>query len=398
MQHRSGLFRRLQRGGEQLLRYSWEDRTVLPVLRSVTYRDTVNGRIFLLLVTVLLGGCSSDPQYQVVEPPLVPFEELFVLEDTIRLDPSVIIGRISFMDTDPEGNLLITDSIGDSVFLFSSTGEHIRTYDPLKCLIGREEFSPWNSLFMSEGKIMTTHVSYGAVVFNPDGSCFSTVQSTPTPFWNSCVHNDSLYYYTPIAMASSNASLVAYSSELVKLHDIPVKPTVFPVLNDGRMGILGRSIACFDDGPYFAYQESVDAMPAYAKADLTLQRPKFFVDRPRDLRQNWSRDRQREEWNKYPSLYGVFALTPQTRMVTHFNLWDRWRPAGLDDQTYFLGIGIVSNTGQFLPRSIITTIVPIAAGHGYMYERKEHELLPDGELGNRLIIKYRFVQPENTDD
>ncbi len=396
--HRNKVFWPLQQGGGQLLYYPWKGRSLLPVLRSMTYHDTVNGGLFLLLVTALLGGCSSDPQYQVVEPPLIPFEELFVLEDTIRLDPSVIIGRISFMDTDPDGNLLITDSIGDSVFLFSPTGEHIRTYDPLKCLIGREEFNPWNSLFMSEGKIMTTHVSYGAVVFNPDGSCFSTVQSTPTPFWNSCVHNDSLFYYTPVAMASSDASLVVYSSKLVKLHDIPVKPTAFPELNDGRMGITGRSIACFDDGPYFAYQESMDAQPAYAKAELTLQRPKFFVDRPRDLPQNWSRDQQREEWMKYPSLYGIFALTNQTRMVTHSKLWNRWRPVALDDQSYFLGIGIVSNTGQFPARSTISTVAPIAAGHGYMYHSEEHELLPDGEFGNRLIIKYRFIQPENTDD
>ena len=83
-------------------------------------------------------------------------------------------------------------------------------------------------------------------------------------------------------------------------------------------------------------------------------------------------------------------------MVTHNSLWDRWRPAGLDDRTYVVGIGVVSNTGQFPPRSTITTVVPITAGHGYMYDREEHELLPDGELGNRLIIKYRFIQPENT--
>ena len=67
------------------------------------HHDKVNGVIFPLLVAVLLGGCTPDPQYQFVEPLLVPFDELFVLEDTISLDPSVIIGQISFMDTNPEG-------------------------------------------------------------------------------------------------------------------------------------------------------------------------------------------------------------------------------------------------------------------------------------------------------
>ena len=301
------------------------------------------------------------------------------------------------MDTNPEGSLLITDNIADSVFLFSPTGEHMGSYDPLKCLIGREEFNPWNSLFMSEGKIMTTQLSYGAVVFNPDGSCFSTVQSTPTPYWNSCAYNDSLFFYSPVAIRSSDASLVVYSSKLVKLRDIPIKPTVFPELNHGRMGITARSIACLNDGPYFAYLESMDAMSAYANTELIQQRPKFFVNRPRDLPRNWSREQQREEWDKYPSLYGVFALTHETRMVVHYALEDHWRPAAVDDRTFVVGIGVVSNTGQFPPRSTITTVTPMAAGYGYMYYEGKHELLPDGELGNPLILKYRFVQPENND-
>ena len=204
--------------------------------------------------------------------------------------------------------------------------------------------------------------------------------------------------YSPVAIRSSDASLVVYSSKLVKLRDIPVKPTVFSELNDGSMGRRGRSIACFDDGPYFAYQESMDAMPAYSNTELILQRPKIFVDRPRDLPRNWSTDRQREDWRKYLSLYSVFALTHQTRMVVHHTLEDRWRPADLDDRAYVVGIGIVSNTGEFPARSTITTVPPIAAGNGYMYYRGKHELLPDGEFGNRLILKYRFVQPENTDD
>ena len=357
-----------------------------------------NRGIFLLLVAVLLGGCAPDSQYQVVEPPLVPFEELFVLEDTISLDPSVIVGKISFMDVDPEGNFLITDGIGNSVFLFSPTGEHRRTYNPLACLPGRDMFRPWNSLFLDGGKVMTLNLSYGMVVFSPDGDCFSTVQSTPVPAWNSCAKNDSLFFYSSFPTMGSDPSVAIYSSKLEKLREISVEPTAFPVLNNGRIARRGRSIACFNDGPYFAYQESMDAMPAYAKTELTLQRPKFFVDRPRDLPRNWSRDQKREEWLKYPSLYGAFALARQTRMVTHHSLGDRWRPAALGDRTYVVGIGIVSNTEQFPPRSTITTVVPIAAGYGYMYREEKHELLPSGELGNPLIVKYRFVQPENTDD
>ncbi|MCY4672450.1 MAG: hypothetical protein OXD43_01560 [Bacteroidetes bacterium] len=115
-----------------------------------------------------------------MEPPLVPFEELFVLEDTVRLDYSVIVGKISFMDVDPEGNFLITDGIGNSVFLFSPTGEHRRIYNPLACLSGRDVFRPWNSLFLDGGKVMTLNLSYGVVVFSPDGSCSVQCKAHPT--------------------------------------------------------------------------------------------------------------------------------------------------------------------------------------------------------------------------
>ena len=81
---------------------------------------------------------------------------------------------------------------------------------------------------------------------------------------------------------------------------------------------LGRSIACFKDGPYFAYQESMDAMPAYAKTELCTATPEISSLTDHGIcPETRSRDQQREEWDKYPSLFGVFALTHETRMVVH---------------------------------------------------------------------------------
>ena len=87
-------------------------------------------------------------------------------------------------------------------------------------------------------------------------------------------------------------------------------------------------------------------------------------------------------------------------MVVYSNLDNRWQPEGLEDTRIRRGISVASNAGQFFPRSTISSFRPVAAGYGYAYRRGNHELLPDGDVGNPLILRYRFIPPdsESADD
>ena len=355
----------------------------------------------LLLLAVLSVGCTAAPQRsQVLDSPVVPFDELFAPADTFRLDPSIIIGGILFLDVNQEGDFLVTDYIARSVDLFSSSGEHIRTYSARECLPDAENLMPYSSRFFGKGHVVTKHSGRAVVVFTADGRCVGATRSLPHPSNGFCASGDSLFFFvTPYsARASSHNSVVVYSPELHRLREIPVEWPKFLRLNANFAGIWERNIDCFGDGPYYTYQENMDAIPARFDAELAQQRPKFYSERPQDIPRDISTEARMAEWTKYLTTAGVFALNGHTRMVMYAHLDDRWQPEGVEDARFRLGISVASNDGRFPPRSTITSITPTAAGYGYTYSLGDHEPLPDGNVGNPLILRYRFIPPQDSDD
>lgn len=350
-----------------------------------------------LLIAVLSAGCAvAEQQSQILDSPVVPFSELFSPADTIRLDPSIIIGQISFLDVNQNGNLLISDGLGRRIDLFSSSGNHLRAYSVPECLPDdSEDFYPFSSRFMGADHVVTRLSGGGVVVFSTDGRCVGASRNLPIFSLGFCTSEDSIFFLSvpmPVAKTPDHNSIAVFSPELRKLRDIPVEWPEFPRLNVGRMGIAGRNIDCFGDGPYYTYLESMDAIPAWSRVEI--QRPAFFEKRPHDLSRHLSREAKRVEWNKYITTDGVFAVDHQTRMLVYRNLDDQWQPEGLEDDSFRMGISVASNVGQFPPRSTITYVWPLAAGEGYVYSKGDPELLPDGDVGNPIVLRYRFVPPQ----
>ncbi len=355
-----------------------------------------------LLVAVLSVGCTAAPQEsQILDAPVVPFDELFAPADTVRLDSSIIIGAIMFLDVNQEGDFLVTDFIGGGVNLFASSGEHIRTYAPQKCLPDDEDLTPYSARFAGRGHVVTKDLGDRVVVLTADGRCISATRRMLHRTKGFCASGDSLFFLVwpdPYITSSSHNSVAVYSLELQSLRDIPVEWPKFPRLNFPFSGKWDRSIDCFGDGPYFTYLESMDAIPVRVDAQSTQQRPEFYSPRPQDIQRNMSREERSAEWNKYLTTDAVIALTSQTRMVLYRNLADQWQLEGVEGAGYHYGISIASNVGRFPPRSTITPDQPLAAGYGYIYSQGDHEPLSDGDVGNPLILRYRFILPRDADD
>ena len=250
-------------------------------------------------------------------------------------------------------------------------------------------------------RLVTKHSGGAVVVFTADGHCVGATRRLPVFSRGFCTGGDSLFFLVtplPSAEPQSHNAVEVFSPELRRLGSIPVAWPGFPALNVNFGGFRERNIACFADGPYFTYLGTMDAIPVRPEGNSARQRPEFYSERPRDLPRNMSIEEKSAEWNKYLTTDAVFALTSHTRMVVYRNLDDRWQPAGTEDPQVSLGIGIASNDGRFPPRSTIASFWPLATGYGYLYSAGDHALLSDGDVGNPLILRYRFLQPQTTDD
>ena len=346
---------------------------------------------------MLLAGCATSPQQSRISDSLVvSFDELFAPADTVRLDPSVLIGWISFLDVNLAGSLLVTDGIGRSVNLFSPSGEFVRAYSVPECLPDIENFQPFGSRFLGEDRVVVMTSGGAAAVFSKDGRCIGATRRLPEPSLGFCTSTESIFFLgipsMMIRTADQNA-IIVYSPELRRLRAIPVKLPEFPVLNAGRGGIMGRNIDCFSDGPFFTYLGSMDAIPAQPNDIFSIQRPEFYEKRPRDLSAEMSLEAKRRERNNYITTDGIFALDGNTRMLVYRNMDDQWQPEESEGLHMRVGVSIASNTEQFPNRSTVSSVLPIATGYGYIYSRGDPELLPDGDVGNPSVLRYRFIPP-----
>ena len=341
------------------------------------------------MVIALMGiGCSSEEsEIPVVRPKMVPFSELFQPADTIRLDASVLVGHYTFVDVDEVGNLLITDEMSQITHLFSAMGVHMMSYSAPDCVPDEADFEPVSSRFISGGRIVVMSRARGGAVFDRGGDCL-----VGTRMWNDlsksiCTQGDSIFLLKGIP--GGKPSISVYDSALERLTDIPIRSPRLIMLNRTTGGLPGRSLECFDDGAHYLYIEDMDSWPVRVDSSRIRHRPDFFRRRPQDVPGIPSIERLLE----FPVAIAVFALDKSTRMVAFIQLDQEWaRRSG--ESGPMIGLSVASNENLFPGRSTISHVFPKSAGNGYFYTEGEHESLPDGEDGNPILIRYRFVPPQ----
>ena len=359
---------------------------------QLSLRNRIIAPILVLLVALFLTGCQSqESSVHTVRAPTIPFDELFVLEDTVRLDPAVLVGQIAFIDVNPSGEILVTDHQANLTYLFSSSGNHLQSYSALACLPDDVHFYPWSTRFLGNEHVVTTQFAGPAIVFNLDGSCYANTKMLMPYAKAICVKEDSVFAQQVGIQEQATANV--YSPMLEKIEEILIEPPRLISLNTNFAGQRGRTIDCFDDGPYYVYAESMDAIPVRSSSSRIQFRPDFFEWRPEDLPDAPPHDENmRRRRKEYQSTIAVFALDGSTRMVSYSDLESRWHSGDINADRQ-LGLSISSNSGQFPARSTISSVYPQGAGNGYFYAVDENEMLPDGNYGNPLILQYKFIPP-----
>lgn len=356
-------------------------------------RDRTPALLLVFLTILFLTGCrSQESGVHIVRSPTVPFDKLFVLEDTVRLAPAILIGQVIFVDVNTKGEILISDYQANATYLFSPSGNHLQSYSAFTCLSDDVHFYPWSTRFLGDEHVVTMQFAGPAVVFNLDGTCYADTKLLTPPAKAICIQEDSIFAQRMWPEEQATASV--YSPMLENIGEILIEPPRLMFLNRNFAGLEGRTIDCFDDGPYYLYTESMDAIPVQTSSPGIQYRPDFFEWRPEDLSDGPPDDiSHRRRQMEYPYAIAVFALDGLTRMVVTNNLDSQWHLSDVPASEN-LGLSIASNSGQFPARSTISPVLPHGAANGYFYVVDENELLPDGSYGNPVILRYKFIPPE----
>lgn len=354
------------------------------------YPDLRPGIILAVAMVVAAGCATSDsPLRNTVESPIAPFGDLFASPDTIRLDSEVVVGTVSFLDVSQEGHLLIADRISKSTHHFSASGKHIQTYLIGTCQPDHTDERVWLARFIGGGRVMLLGADGSVAVIDESGGCAATEFRVPIGIEGACAIGD-VVLMQPGYSPHLKPEVYAVTRDLEILELWQIEKPEFPWLNALWKGFAGRSMACFADGPYFKYAEWSDALPVFSRDNVAQVDPVFFTKRVRDIRRGTDLLAKRDDIHEYPTNSGIMAIDSTTRMIVYSKLPTEWR---LPDVLLHAGIAVVSNVGAFPARTAIVPFWPIGAANGYIYRKADNEILADGDFGNPLILRYKFVPP-----
>ena len=349
-----------------------------------------------VLMAFLFAGCirgTDTPAESTVEPStLVPFDELFVLADTVVLDPSVLVGMIWFIDADRSGYMLLTDMSSGLVHLFASSGDHVSTFDKDVCHPNDAGHSVSHARFAGNGNVLVTTMEGMMVAFDRSGNCLAARPDLTSPLLSFCTWGDSLFTYLDLQGPEHKTVVEVYSMDLEFQRTIELAPPEFPRLNSNYLGFEGRNMDCFGDGPLYKHHEDTDATPVWGQGSWTQFRPEFFIERDEDIPEIRDRAARNKAIDAFPSLTGLYALDENVRMSLFSRISKTYRPEGFTGRSVS-GFSIVSNNGQFEAVSTVPPKSPYTARHGHLYFVGPIVPTPDGDAGNSAIIRYRFIPP-----
>lgn len=367
------------------------------ILTPILDRGIVAG---LVLAGLLTGGTLRFNDFSdeaVYASELVPFEDLFALEDTLVLDPSVLLGDIFFMDVDTDGSILVTEFQSELAHFFAPTGQYQASFGVDTCYPSDFGYRPWTSRFADGDRIILTTLQGVIVVFDRSGSCLAAKRKVAT-IMSFCTLGDSMYAFRwPTELGPSTSTMDVHSLDLESSREIVLEAPEFYRLNSIHRASSGRDIACFGGSPWYMYHEDMDARAVYGNAGMAKARPEFFVKRDKDIPAGLGILEAQEIMDGFPAMRGLYALDEDIRMGVFHPIDEAYRPENVTGRKVS-GLSIVSNSNQFKAVSTIPYKIPKTAGNGYLYFLGEHVPIENGEVGNPALIRYRFIPPTAVND
>ncbi len=303
------------------------------------------------------------------------FEDLFTPIDTIRLDASVLIGQIGFVDMSDREEFLVTDDVMRMLYVFTASGRHVRTIDISRCN-PEDGGSLLSARFLKNGDMVAV-TSRGVYALNADGSCKQRLLGILPNRPSFCERQDTVYFIDPSARPPQ---IHAYSIESGIVRDYDLRKPKFPRSTAVKRGYIGRQIACFDRGTFYRYAESSDGEPLWLGSDPVLFQPMSYRPPEQDMTSQGN-DRVyelQELAHEFTYSDGIFELDENHRMVT------------FQYPTEFNMTIVNMETETSISTTDDQSLDIMLTKKGLMYTLGGYELLPSGETGNRTLEVWQF--------
>ena len=329
----------------------------------------------ILALTCVVSCQPAGRTYRAVDSDFMEFEDLFSPVDTVRLDASVLIGSMGFVDVSDLGDFLITDNHMKAFHVFAAAGNHVNTFAVSQCNPEDSGFLQ-SARFLEDGS-MVAATSSGTYAFNADGSCKKRLLEIPPMRPSFCEWRGHTYF---LNTSLSPPRIYAYSMESGIVREYDLRAPKFPRLTATKRGQVGREIACFDQGVFYRYPESSDGEPLMPGDDPEMHRPTFFRALQREMLITddiGARIANLRQLAREATLsYAIFELDESHRLVAFETTPER-------------SLNIV-NMETHTSVSTATDLRFILAEHGLLYVRGKYESLPTGELGNQMLEIWQF--------
>lgn len=336
-------------------------------------------------LALVMSGCRSGSESPIVSSGH-EFSELFQLVETVRLDSSVLIGELTYVDVSLGGDFLVSDYSAGKVMVFDRSGKVRMVLDADSCAPGLD-FRPRQALYFRDREMLVTSGTQ-SFLFDGDGTCNGRVEQLEPAPQSICVGPDAIFTYTTLR---ESPSLSKYSLALSRDGDLSLVRPHLPVLTRIFQGFTGRQIACLGLGVYYLYPGDSDGRLAGASGSTAVHRPHYYYPPSRDRKLGDTGSLiadGRELWNESTLAIAIYALNDRTRLVAFANSPRRVDGGG----TRAYGLNIVNDlVPNSAGQSVFTTGIPLLAKNDRLYLLAQGT--PNGRerFANPAIEVYRYL-------
>lgn len=306
------------------------------------------------------------------------FGKHFKKVKTIQLSSEVLIGEISYLDVDEQGNFLITDIIGKNLLIYDQEGKLKSKLSAEPCHPGFT-FNPLKAKYNTNGQILLTNSIPWGFRFNNDGNCLGKVDKTFTAPVEFCFDNSgNIYGYYQGNDGNYLCKMDSLGKEIARFGKFPSNFKNLLYRLEGGTIVCDKKGYVYNVNPVepkiYKYNQKLELIATYKNE------PSYYKMIQRDLSTNQSQELLVEIGKvlKGKTLTHSFFLLDDDRIMVQYITSGK------------CGVEILDLNGKLIASEIIVPDLIMCAKYGKIYIVNEPQSDDWNNVPNPSIEVYQF--------